>query len=40
MHTDVVCRALVLQMLHAFMDPVDVEITVQFGGHTEAGSEW
>lgn len=28
-----------LQMLHAFLPPVDVELSVQFGGHTEAGSD-
>lgn len=27
------------KMLHAFLPPVDVELSVQFGGHTEAGSD-
>jgi hypothetical protein len=27
------------QMLHAFLPPVDVELSVQFGGHTETGSD-
>jgi hypothetical protein len=29
-----------LQMLHAFMPAVDVELSVQYGGATEAGSDW
>jgi hypothetical protein len=38
-HTTKIAAALSLQMLHAFLPAVDVELSVYFGGATEPGSD-